>query len=252
MKRLRRPIISDVPTGWLKVIALVFMFVDHAGKMLFHNMPEMRMLGRIAFPMYAWCLVVGFHHTRSVPKYLARIALVGLASQPLYMLALNHTWQEPNVLLTLLIALCALWGIEAKRFGSQVLAPIAAMLGAVLLNADYGWRGVLLVLLLYAAQNSRGAIAAVMVAMCLYWGTLTSNIQGIFGGAFQWMLTVPGLQAIAPSILRLQFMAVLAVPLMLLPIPRKHDLKLPQWIGYAIYPAHLLVLYGLELLVKLT
>lgn len=250
MERQRRPLILHTGTGWLKVIALILMFVDHSGKMLFGNMAELRILGRIAFPLYAWCLVVGFHYTRSVPKYLARLVLVGLVSQPLYMAALNHPWHEPNVLLTLVLALAALWGVEARRWGSQLWAPIAAMLGAVLLGADYGWKGVLLVLLLYAAQGSRGAIAAVMTAFCLYWGAMSSSIQGSFGGALQWMLQVPGLSAIAPSLLRMQFAAVLAVPLMLLPIPREKDLKLPAWLNYALYPAHLVVLYALEMLTK--
>lgn len=250
MERTRRAIIPDTPTGWLKVIALIFMFVDHSGKMIFGNMPEMRLLGRIAFPLYAWCLVVGFHYTRSVPKYLLRIAAVGVISQPLYMLALNHTLRQPNIFLTLLIGLCALWGIEIKRWGSHIWAPVLALLLASILSVDYGWKGVLLILLLYAAQGSRGTIAAVMIAFCLFWGASSSSVQDVFGGVFHWMLRTPGLQSIAPSLLKLQGMAILALPFMLIPLPRRHDLRLPAWVSYAIYPAHLVVLYGLELMIK--
>lgn len=250
MERKKRAIIDGTATGWLKVIALAFMFADHSGKMLFGNMTELRLLGRIAFPLYAWCLVVGFHYTRSVPKYLLRVALVGVVSQPLYNIALGHTWSQPNVLLTLVLALCALWGMEEKRWGSHLWAPAAALILSVVTNADYGWKGVLLVLLLYGAQGSRGAIAAVMVAFCLFWGSFTSSILGVFGGALDWMTKVPGLSSMASSILRLQFMAVLALPFMLIPVPRKNDLRLPKWLNYAIYPLHLLLLYGLELIVK--
>ena len=72
----RRPA-GNTATTWLKIIALVFMFMDHAGKMLLPGVPEMRMIGRAAFPIYAWCMIVGFHYTRSVPKYLLRILIVG-------------------------------------------------------------------------------------------------------------------------------------------------------------------------------
>ena len=123
----RRALAGNTATGVLKLIALALMFVDHAGKMLFPGVLEMRMLGRIAFPLYCWCLVVGFHYTRSVPKYLFRIGLTGLISQPLYMLALNHTWREPNVFLTLFLGLCALWGIREKRWCSHLWAPAAAL-----------------------------------------------------------------------------------------------------------------------------
>ena len=50
---------GNTATTWLKIIALVFMFIDHSGKMLFPAVQEMRILGRIAFPVYAWCMVVG-------------------------------------------------------------------------------------------------------------------------------------------------------------------------------------------------
>ena len=46
----RRPA-GNTATVWLKIIALVFMFIDHSGKMLFSGVPEMRILGRIAFPI---------------------------------------------------------------------------------------------------------------------------------------------------------------------------------------------------------
>ena len=101
------PLAGNTATGALKLIALCFMMIDHMGKMLFPQVPEMRILGRIAFPLYAWCMVVGFHYTRNPWRYALRILLVGLVSQPLYMVALNHTWHEPNIFLTLFFALTA-------------------------------------------------------------------------------------------------------------------------------------------------
>ena len=107
----RNPAIAGcTATGMLKILALVFMFIDHAGKMLFPQIAEMRMLGRIAFPLYCWCMVVGISYTRSVPKYLGRLMLIGLVSQPIYMVALNHSWNQPNIFLTLLVALCGVTG----------------------------------------------------------------------------------------------------------------------------------------------
>ena len=43
---------GNMATGLLKLIALCFMFIDHSGKVLCNNMYEMRLLGRIAFPIY--------------------------------------------------------------------------------------------------------------------------------------------------------------------------------------------------------
>ena len=239
---------GNTATTWLKIIALVFMFIDHAGKMCFPNIPEMRILGRIAFPIYAWCMIVGFHYTRSVPKYLLRILITGLVSQPLYMLALNHTWKQPNIFLTLFLGLCALWGIREKKYLSQIWAPAAAMAAAILASADYGWRGVLLFIMLYAVQESRPGIAAVMVSYFLFWGSSYSITKSLFGLPINMDALPAVLSQPLSAFLRMETYALLALPFIL--IPFKKDLKLPRWVGYALYPAHLAALYALEQLMK--
>ena len=235
-------------TNLLKIIALVFMFTDHAGKMLFPHIPELRIIGRIAFPVYAWCLIVGFHYTRSVPKYLLRILITGLVSQPLYMLALNHTWKQPNIFLTLFLGLCALWGIREKKYLSQIWAPAAAMAAAILVGADYGWRGVLLFIMLYAVQESRPGIAAVMVSYFLFWGSSYSITKSLFGLPINMDALPAVLSQPLSAFLRMETYALLALPFIL--IPFKKDLKLPRWVGYALYPAHLAALYALEQIMK--
>ena len=239
---------GNTATVWLKIIALVFMFFDHAGKMLFPGIPEMRMVGRIAFPIYVWCMIVGFHYTRSVPKYLLRVLLVGLVSQPLYNLALNHTWQEPNVILTLFLGLCALWGLREKKFLSHIWAPAAALILATLLNSDYGWKGVLLFIVLYAVRDSRPGIAAVLVTYFLFYGSFFSVTKSLFGWNFDVNSLDPSLSKPLSSLLRMETYALLSLPFIL--IRFKKDLKLPRWVGYALYPAHLALLYGLEQIIK--
>ena len=247
LSRSRKPA-GNTATTWLKIIALVFMFIDHAGKMCFPAVPEMRILGRIAFPIYAWCMIVGFHYTRSVPKYLLRILITGLVSQPLYMLALNHTWKQPNIFLTLFLGLCALWGIREKKYLSQIWAPAAAMAAAILASADYGWRGVLLFIMLYAVQESRPGIAAVMVSYFLFWGSSYSITKSLFGLPINMDVLPAVLSQPLSAFLRMETYALLALPFIL--IPFKKDLKLPRWVGYALYPAHLAALYALEQIMK--
>ena len=239
---------GNTATNALKFIALVFMFIDHAGNMLFPQIPELRMIGRIAFPIYVWCMIVGFHYTRSVPKYLLRVLIVGVISQPLYNLALNHTWKQPNVFLVLFLGLCALWGIREKKFLSQIWAPAIAIALATVLEADYNWRGVVLFIMLYAVQDSRPGIAAVMTAYALFWGSSYSVTKSLFGLTVD-LGTLPGfLSQPLSSLMRMQGYILLALPLIL--IPFKKDLKLPRWVGYALYPAHLAVLYALEQIIK--
>ena len=156
---------GNLATGTLKLIALVFMFIDHSGKVLFNNMTEMRTLGRIAFPIYIWCMIVGFYRTRNVTRYLIRIMLVGLVSQPLYLLALDYQghigvlientlaplsdgfsfpalWEvlytvfmaKPNIFLTLLLGLIALCAIREKHWLRQVWIPGCVVLAMAVLS----------------------------------------------------------------------------------------------------------------------
>ncbi len=272
----RRPIDGNTSTHLLKLLALVFMFCDHAGKMLLPNVPEMRMIGRIAFPIYCWCLVVGFNYTHNPLRYALRLVGFWVISQPFYMLALNHKWYEPNILLTLLLGLLAIWAIHEKKGGSQFWGPVLALLLALPLDANYGWNGVLLIILLYCAQESKAAIAAVLIAFCLYWGSTSYAVRSIFGvstgpmheiaaitaedgalGALQQIQNglitavnalIRSWNALTSPWLRLQAMAVLSLPLIVIPFGK--DVKLPIWMGYVLYPGHLIVLWLIELLVR--
>ena len=239
---------GNTATHLMKIIALLFMFVDHSGKALFGNMQEMRILGRIAFPIYAWCMVVGLCYTRSVPKYLGRILLTGIISQPLYMVALNHRWNEPNIFLTLFLGLCAMWGIKEKKWGSKFWAPVVCVCLATLLNVDYGWRGVMLFILLWAVRDSRSGIAAVMVAFFLFWGASYSVTKSLFGIPLQIGSLPAFLSGPLSAFLRMETYALLSLPFILIRFP--NDLKTPRWLSYVLYPAHLAVIWICLLLQK--
>lgn len=243
MEKTRGSLAGNTSTGSLKLLALVFMCCDHMGKMLFPGTLEMRMIGRLAFPLYCWCLVVGFQYTRSVPKYMLRLLAVGLISQPLYMAALDHTWTQPNIFLTLLLGLAALWAMREKWCLSHLWGPALALGLAVLLGCDYGWRGVLLIMLLWAAREKRSAIAAVMIAFCLFWGSNSAAFGSVCGLPLAPLLSLPAVGPLLSPWMRLQALAILALPFMLLPLPQ---VKLPVWAGYALYPLHLVLLIILE------
>ncbi|MCR5089729.1 MAG: conjugal transfer protein TraX [Oscillospiraceae bacterium] len=239
LERQRTPA-GNTATGWLKIIALIFMVIDHIGVIFFPDTYELRVLGRIAFPLYAWCLVVGFYYTHSVPKYMLRLAFVGVISQPLYVLAIGHPWAKPNIFLTLLMGLAVLWAIREKWHFSQFWAPTAAILLATLLDISYGWKGIAFIVLLYEASGSMTGLAAVMVAFFLYWGTGYPVTTSLFGIPIHMDMLPEFLRYPLSAFLRLQTYGLLSLPFIL--IPFRKDLRLPSWLGYAVYPAHLLVL----------
>lgn len=247
----RKPLGGNTATGLLKVIALVCMLCDHFGKMVFPAVPDLRVIGRIAFPLYCWCLVVGAHYTKSMPKYILRTFVLFVISQPFYMVALNHHWTDPNIFLTLTISLIGLWGLRDKRFGSQYWAPVIALVLALLASPDYGWKGVLLVMLLWGVRDSRNGIACVMTAFCFFWGEGSSTIKKLFGIPLDWMSKAGRFSNLLTRAFRTQSMAILALPMMLVPIGgRLKKWKMNKILSYCIYPAHLVLLILCELMLK--
>ncbi|MBR5231191.1 MAG: hypothetical protein IKW00_02960 [Clostridia bacterium] len=249
----QKEIAGNLDTGALKLWALIFMIADHAGVRIYKNIPELRMVGRIAFPLYAWCLVVGTVYTRRPLKYALRMFMAAVISQPFYMIALNHGWDQLNILFTLLLGYFAIAGIRIRRNGSHVWAPLAAVLCTEFVKVDYGAMGVVLVILLYLCRERRGALAAGMAIFCLYWGQSSSVVTSLFG----YRLTMPGSLTFAlydskffGAFFRLQTFALLALPFILM--QSKKRTAFPKWAAYAAYPGHLFILWLVQLMMGKT
>lgn len=61
----------------LKLIAMVTMTVDHVGMLLLPHILWLRLIGRLAMPIYAFFIAEGCRYTRSMPKYLGSVAMMG-------------------------------------------------------------------------------------------------------------------------------------------------------------------------------
>lgn len=227
----------------LKIIAIVTMLIDHIGAIVIENGilkirdvtdfnvffqskymtfwwgmdMILRMIGRIAFPIFCFLLVEGFLHTRNPKKYACRLLLFCFISEIPFDLALWGTWfyaGYQNVYFTLFIGLLALMGM--KKYQDSTWKPavvvLACSIGAFLLKTDYGAFGVLLIVL-------------------LYW--LRDQVR---------MQTILGCISVAWEV---------TAPLAFIPI-RMYNGKRGKWnlkyLFYAFYPAHIFVLWVIQVI----
>lgn len=94
-------------------------------------------IGRLAAPIFVYCIAQGFAHTSNVRRYIGRVFLTAVIAQVPYtlfdlaemrVLGVEGDWRETglNILFTLALALCVLWAHEElKRRKLLFLSPLA-------------------------------------------------------------------------------------------------------------------------------
>lgn len=260
LDELDRHFHTNQNTFALKAIALACMVLDHIGVVFFPYAIWLRIVGRIAFPLYAWCLVVGVERTRSVSRYALRLFTLFMISQPLYMMALNHPpywfsffsykipWVKPNIFLTLLLGLFAINGLRTHRPWQTLFLVFASYY----LNADYGLRGLLCILLLYVLKDNPFALALGYSVFCIAWGETAQLDLALpfLHLRLSWGSASSAIFQSGQLTLRLQHFALLALPFMLIPMhpipPRSQRQAMLQRLFYWAYPAHLAAIWFLK------
>ena len=216
---------TNLDTNFLKLFAILTMVVDHVGTVFFPQHPEFRWVGRLAFPIFCYCLTVGLMYTRDIRRYLGRLALFAVVSQPFFVLAFHphNFWEELtswNIFVTLFFSLLAIYGVKERKWWLFALALFTVSWW----NFDYSGTGITLMLIFYLCRNRPRLGAA------LY---LLSYLPALMNG---WpedplCLTVGGL------CIDWSFFAVLAAPLIFCATHSR--IKINRWFFYAFYPAHL-------------
>lgn len=91
----------------LKLIAIIAMFIDHAGCIFFDNFIPLRIIGRITIPIMAFFITEGYRKTRNIKKYMLRLALFAVISMLPYHLAFASSYF--NIIFNLLFGLITLY-----------------------------------------------------------------------------------------------------------------------------------------------
>lgn len=217
----------------LKIIAMISMVFDHVGDMFFPDMLWLRMVGRLAMPIFAFCITEGYIHTRNRNKYLLRMGIFALVSEVPFDLAFEGhiNLSHQNIMLSFFLSIVALMLFDLIR-GSKIeikgrysvwrtmlgaLAVVAMAVVAMLVKADYTMFAVASVFLFYVFKD------------------VNPFIRPVPGVAFLAITRTMGYYSTT---------GLSIVPLMLYNGKKGKDLK---WLFYAFYPGHLLLLYLLKL-----
>lgn len=163
----------------LKVIATCCMLIDHVGALwigpaigtCLHEEKWMlcyfctRLIGRLAFPLYAFLIAEGIHYTKNRAAYAERLLLFALISEIPFDLALYGKFvcmDGQNVYFTL--GLSVLMFIPKSLWLKLVLIPVSCILSAVT-NCDYGLIGPVIVLGMVLGRKNWGKYLAAFLTI---------------------------------------------------------------------------------------
>lgn len=230
----------------LKNIALVTMIIDHvaAGILVplitgygYYEYSDLyyacRYIGRLAFPIYCYCLVEGFIHTSNVLKYLIRLLIFAVISELAFDMGLYQTFfhaDHQNVFFTLFLGLLSIAIIDyffknytidnpIRLMGASagfIICEIVAHLG----KTDYSVKGVLVIVLIFMLHG-------------------IPFLPEIIGPAVLAAFEI--IDKYGDNSKHIEVVAVLAIPLLLLYNGKKGK-GMPKLIYYLAYPFHLLLI----------
>ena len=220
---------SNLDTNFIKLVAILSMTADHVGNAFFPEYPVFRWIGRIAFPLFCYCLTVGMLYTHDIKKYLLRLGAFALISQPFWILAFNaddfwgNLWNL-NIFFTLLVSLLSTWGFQTRRWWLFVLGLVLLNVG----NFDYAMTGLILMMIFYLCRN-RLWLGALLYTL--------SYLPALWGGSLEDPLAlVMGGHAVG-----FEIFALLALPLIY--CRTNFHPPISKWFFYAYYPAHLFAIF---------
>ena len=212
------------------------MVIDHIGKMFFPDNMVMAIIGRIAFPLFAYCVVVGCLYTKNTKKYIIRLLSFAVISQPFFVLAFHPTWSGflenilvSNIFFTLVAGVLAVNALMNIKKHWWMLLIVVVM--ELLIGLDYGFHGIILMVIFYLCRN-KGWLSAVLTLVWMMWA-------GMFGDYLH----------IGSIGLDVQFFAVLALPL--IHIHTNIKPRINKYFFYAFYPSHFLIIFIVRTMMKI-
>ena len=228
----------------LKVIAAISMLVDHIGYIFFPRIAIFRIIGRLAFPIFAYMIAEGCRHTRHRWRYLLTMLSIGIVCQVVYFMFIPRVYM--NILITFSVSVVLIYSLQYAKSqfvqNGYVLRKILSCIVFVVLvvityiamyyiRFDYGFLGAMLPVFV-SAFHSVGETKFVLDSKIVH--ILSFSIGLVLMCLF--------------SDIAYMYYSLLSIPLLVLYSGSRGKLRM-KYFFYLFYPLHLALLYGIAMLI---
>ncbi len=232
----------EITSFTLHILAMLFMLCDHLWGTVVPGNDWMTCIGRLAFPIYAFLTVEGYTHTKNLKKYVKRLLIFAVISEIPFNLAMSGALFFPfhqNVLFSFLISIGLIHlneKVKEKQVWKRIAVALLSILAGVVLGTvtfvDYYAAGILTVLVFYFFRG-RKWWSYLGQFVCLWY----INFEMLGGLSYE--VNILG----ETHFIARQGFAILAlIPIWMYRGKQGIYNKAVQYIYYAFYPVHLLVL----------
>ena len=218
----------------LKVIGIVSMTIDHIGYFLFPQMTILRIIGRLAYPIFAYMIAEGCRYTRNKMRYFCTVLAIACVCSVATYFAERSLYQ--SIFTTFSCAMILIFSLtaakEATERAEKIFWGVCTMMLVFLyfavfqlwmipgLETDYGFLGIITPVLVWLGRSKAEKLAGLTIGLCL--------LSVEFG--------------------MVQFFSLAAVILLYFYNGERGNHRL-KWAFYTYYPLHIAVLYGISQIV---
>ena len=211
------------------------MFIDHVGYAINDGQfSYYNYIGRIAFPIFAFQMSEGYVHTKDLKKYFLRLFLFAIVSQVPFMLfdsILTNTINL-NIFFTLFLGLLAIYVYDKSKYKIVgILFSILLGIVAQITHCDYGFYGVAIILIFYIFKNN----------------FINASLFFILATAIRYLIPIVK-YGLYPIYIHLFLCTCISILFIAAYNGKKG--KNTKYLFYLFYPIHLLLIYGISLLIK--
>ncbi len=241
----------DISSAGLHIFAMIFMLMDHMWATVFTNAQWLTQVGRLAYPIFAFMIVEGYTHTKNLKKYVLRLFAFALISEiPFNLMTGNSViyYVHQNVLWTFLIGIGLIHINELARKKGKLWLTVLTMAATTAIGfvlgfvtfVDYNAAGILTVLLFYFFRARKWWCYLGQLAGLYY-----INVELLKGLFFEVELFGHSFEIVQ------QGLALLSLAFIWLYKGRQgKKSKVFQYFCYAFYPAHMLILWIVSVLIN--
>ena len=245
-----RPKICCLSGNILKIIAAISMLIDHVGVMFFPSFKIFRILGRLAFPIFAFMIAEGCRYTKNRLRYFLTVLIMGITYAAVFYLYSGTLYF--SILTTFTLSIMMTFALQ--EFKESLFDPNARIQKRVLTGIAFVLSVALSVVLDIYFKIDYGIVGCITPVLVSAFHSPKNNSSKLFNTLDRLEWQVLGL-SVGIALLYLVYGGVriysfLAIPLLLLYSGKRGKWKM-KYFFYVFYPAHLLALEGLYMLLKI-